>query len=93
MLQLRLTAAAQPRNVSVNVPTSSAKYFFMSVIFVNIELCRNNNADSAPLLQYVNIKKKGNQCFNIAFTHSSMSHLGVEVAPQIPTLATPSNHE
>lgn len=58
MLQLRLTAAAQPRNVSVNVPTSSAKYFFMSVIFVNIELCRNNNADSAPLLQYVNIKKK-----------------------------------
>ena len=34
MLQLRLTAAAQPRNVSVNVPTSSAKYFFMSVIFL-----------------------------------------------------------
>lgn len=66
--------------------------FYVCDFFVNIELCRNNNAAFASLLQYTNIKK-GNQCFNIAFTHSSMSHLGVEVAPQIPTLAAPSNHE
>jgi hypothetical protein len=33
--QFRLTAVAHPRNVRTNVPTNSAKYFFIS--FINLE--------------------------------------------------------